>query len=143
MTIYIRFLEEPNIQNILNFKLDYPDYKLYKLEQNYRSTKNIVECKLTYKHNEKQIEKEVWTNNKIGDEIIIYESLTDNDEGRLVNTIKELLSDNNYNNFVLYRTTHNQEPLEEGFLEKQEFHIKFMEDFLLSEKRSEGFVIIF
>ena len=37
-----------NIQNILNFKLDYPDYKLYKLEQNYRSTKNIVEA-ATYK----------------------------------------------------------------------------------------------
>ena len=71
-----------NIQNILNFKLDYPDYKLYKLEQNYRSTKNIVEAANSLiKHNEKQIEKNVWTNNKIGDEIVICESSTDNDEG--------------------------------------------------------------
>ena len=106
-----------NIQNILNFKLDYPDYKLYKLEQNYRSTKNIVEAANSLiKHNEKQIEKNVWTNNKIGDEIIICESSTDNDEGRLVaNTIKELLSDNNYNNFaILYRTNAQSRALEES-----------------------------
>tara|TARA_B100000683_G_scaffold241716_1_gene249966 strand:+ start:7238 stop:9496 length:2259 start_codon:yes stop_codon:yes gene_type:complete len=106
-----------NIQNILNFKLDYPDYKLYKLEQNYRSTKNIVEAANSLiKHNEKQIEKDVWTNNKIGDEIIICESSTDNDEGRLVaNTIKELLSDDNYNNFaILYRTNAQSRALEES-----------------------------
>ncbi|MAO71839.1 MAG: ATP-dependent DNA helicase [Flavobacteriales bacterium] len=106
-----------NIQNILNFKLDYPDYKLYKLEQNYRSTKNIVEAANSLiKHNEKQIEKEVWTNNKMGDEIIICESSTDNDEGRLVaNTIKELLSDRNYNNFaILYRTNAQSRALEEA-----------------------------
>lgn len=106
-----------NIQNILNFKLDYPDYKLYKLEQNYRSTKNIVEAANSLiKHNEKQIEKDVWTNNKIGDEIIICESSTDNDEGRLVaNTIKELLSERNYNNFaILYRTNAQSRALEEA-----------------------------
>ena len=44
-----------NIQNILNFKIDYPDYKTYKLEQNYRSTSNIVEAANSIiKHNEKQ-----------------------------------------------------------------------------------------
>ena len=106
-----------NIQNILNFKLDYPDYKLYKLEQNYRSTKNIVEAANSLiKHNEKQIEKDVWTDNKTGDEIIICESSTDNDEGRLVaNTIKGLISDENYNNFaILYRTNAQSRAIEEA-----------------------------
>jgi len=106
-----------NIQNILNFKIDYPDYKLYKLEQNYRSTKNIVEtANSLIKHNEKQIEKDVWTDNKKGDEIIICESATDNDEGRLVaNTINGLVSEENYNDFaILYRTNAQSRALEEA-----------------------------
>ena len=57
-----------NIQNILNFKIDYPDYKLYKLEQNYRSTKNIVEvANSVIKNNEQQINKDVWTKNVKGE----------------------------------------------------------------------------
>ena len=64
-----------NIQNILNFKIDYPDYQLYKLEQNYRSTQNIVDtANSLIKHNEKQIEKNVWTDNKKGEDIIICQS---------------------------------------------------------------------
>ena len=48
-----------NIQNILNFKIDYPDFKTYKLEQNYRSTKTIVEAANSIiKHNVNQIDKE-------------------------------------------------------------------------------------
>lgn len=106
-----------NIQNILNFKTDYPDYILYKLEQNYRSTKNIVEAANSLiKYNKKQIEKDVWTHNKKGDEILVCETGTDNEEGRLVaNTIKELLSEENYNDFaILYRTNAQSRSLEES-----------------------------
>jgi len=106
-----------NIQNILNFKIDYPDYTLYKLEQNYRSTKNIVDtANSLIKHNEKQIEKKVWTENKKGEDIIICQSATDNDEGRLVaNTINGLLEDENYNHFaILYRTNAQSRALEEA-----------------------------
>ena len=106
-----------NIQNILNFKIDYPDYKLYKLEQNYRSTKNIVEtANSLIKHNEKQIEKDVWTENIEGEKIIICETSTDNDEGRLVaNTINGLLSNENYVEFaILYRTNAQSRALEEA-----------------------------
>ena len=106
-----------NIQNILNFKIDYPDYTLYKLEQNYRSTKNIVEtANSLIRHNEKQIEKDVWTHNKKGEEIIVCESATDNDEGRLVsNTINGLLSEENYKDFaILYRTNAQSRALEEA-----------------------------
>ena len=78
-----------NIQNILNFKIDYPDFKTYKLEQNYRSTSTIVSAANSIiQHNEKQIQKNVWTENTVGDKIIIVKTDTDNDEGRLVaNTI--------------------------------------------------------
>ena len=106
-----------NIKNILNFKIDYPDYKLYKLEQNYRSTKNIVKtANSLIKHNEKQIEKDVWTENKEGESIIICETATDNDEGKLVaNTINGLLSEENYNDFaILYRTNAQSRALEES-----------------------------
>ena len=106
-----------NIQNILNFKIDYPEYKLYKLEQNYRSTKNIVQtANSLIKHNEKQIEKVVWTDNKEGDSILICETATDNDEGRLVaNTINSLLSEDNFSDFaILYRTNAQSRALEES-----------------------------
>ena len=106
-----------NIQNILNFKIDYPDYKLYKLEQNYRSTKNIVEAaNSVIKNNEQQINKDVWTHNSQGEQIIICESNTDNDEGRPVaNTINELLKDSNYKDFaVLYRTNAQSRAIEEA-----------------------------
>ena len=74
-----------NIQNILNFKVDYPDYKTYKLEQNYRSTSTIVNAANSIiKNNEKQIKKIVWTENITGEKIVIVKTETDNDEGRLV-----------------------------------------------------------
>ncbi|MDO7610367.1 MAG: UvrD-helicase domain-containing protein, partial [Crocinitomicaceae bacterium] len=56
-----------NIENILNFRKDYPDFILYKLEQNYRSTKNIVEAANSIiKNNKDQIHKSVWTDNQVG-----------------------------------------------------------------------------
>ena len=59
-----------NIQNILNFRQDYPDFKLFKLEQNYRSTKTIVEAaNSVIKRNKDQIHKHVWTDNFDGQKI--------------------------------------------------------------------------
>ena len=81
-----------NIQNILNFRIDYPEYKTYKLEQNYRSTSTIVNAANSIiKHNEKQIKKNVWTKNIRGDKILVVKTGSDNDEGRLVaNTISDI-----------------------------------------------------
>lgn len=74
-----------NIQNILNFKKDYPDFKLFKLEQNYRSTKSIVEAaNSVIARNQDQIQKDVWTDNELGKPISIIRTMTDNEEGKVV-----------------------------------------------------------
>ena len=74
-----------NIQNILNFRKDYPDFSLYKLEQNYRSTKTIVEAANSIiSKNRDQIKKEVWTDNDQGQKIRVHRAATDNDEGQFV-----------------------------------------------------------
>jgi DNA helicase-2/ATP-dependent DNA helicase PcrA len=74
-----------NIQNILNFRKDYPDFAMFKLEQNYRSTKTIVEAANSIiSKNKDQIKKEVWTHNEQGSKIKVHRALTDNDEGNFV-----------------------------------------------------------
>jgi DNA helicase II / ATP-dependent DNA helicase PcrA len=74
-----------NIQNILNFKRDYPDAREFKLEQNYRSTKTIVGAANTIIVNNKdQIFKEIWTENEEGNLIELLKAKTDNEEGTLV-----------------------------------------------------------
>lgn len=74
-----------NIQNILNFKYDYPDHKIFKLEQNYRSTKMIVNAANSIIVNNKdQIFKEIWTDNEEGFRIKIFKAQSDNEEGSLV-----------------------------------------------------------
>ena len=108
-----------NIQNILNFKIDYPDYKAYKLEQNYRSTSTIVDAANSIiKHNQKQLKKNVWTENPIGEKIIIVKTSSDNDEGRLVaNTISDIQMRNQAHpkDFaILYRTNAQSRALEES-----------------------------
>ena len=108
-----------NIQNILNFKIDYPDYKTYKLEQNYRSTSTIVgAANSIIKHNKKQIEKDVWTNNTKGKKIIVAKTGSDNDEGRLVSsTISDVQFRHqaHHKDFaILYRTNAQSRSLEES-----------------------------
>ena len=108
-----------NIQNILNFKLDYPDHKIYKLEQNYRSTSTIVEAANSIiKHNKKQIKKNVWTNNIQGEKIIIAKTGSDNEESRIVaKTITDIQLKNEaeYEDFaILYRTNAQSRALEEA-----------------------------
>jgi len=81
-----------NIQNILNFRNDYPEYKLFKLEQNYRSTQNLVHAANSIIANNKdQIQKDLWTENEIGQPIKIIKATSDTEEGTLVaNSIFEI-----------------------------------------------------
>ncbi|MCB9188946.1 MAG: UvrD-helicase domain-containing protein [Flavobacteriales bacterium] len=108
-----------NIQNILNFKRDYPDYKLYKLEQNYRSTQTIVDAANSIiENNRDQIKKDVWTSNPQGDLIRVVRTFSDNEEGKYVaNDIfegKNNLQAKNNEFAILYRTNAQSRSMEEA-----------------------------
>jgi DNA helicase-2/ATP-dependent DNA helicase PcrA len=108
-----------SIQNILNFKKDYPDTKTYKLEQNYRSTKVIVNAaNSVIAANKDQIKKEVWTANSEGEKIKIHKAASDNYEGRFVaDSIYEMRgrAESDYGNFaILYRTNAQSRSFEES-----------------------------
>lgn len=108
-----------NIQNILNFRNDYPDFKMFKLEQNYRSTRNIVEAANTViSKNQDQIKKNVWTDNGDGEKIHVYRSLTDNEEGKLIaNNIYDVKQSQGltFGEFaILYRTNKQSRAFEEA-----------------------------
>lgn len=73
------------IENILNFRNDYPGYQTFKLEQNYRSTQNIVNAANSIiKKNQRQIHKDVFSENETGERIKIIQAITDNEEGQIV-----------------------------------------------------------
>ena len=108
-----------NIQNILNFKNDYPDFNVFKLEQNYRSTKSIVEAaNSVISKNKDQIQKNVWTANDDGKPITIIKTLTDNEEGKVIaNKIYDLKQAEGltFNDFaILYRTNRQSRAFEEA-----------------------------
>jgi len=108
-----------NIENILNFRKDYPDFALYKLEQNYRSTKNIVEAANSIiKKNKDQIFKTVWTDNNEGSKIKVQRSLTDNEEGRTIAQAifeRKTAEGARYQDFaILYRTNKQSRAFEEA-----------------------------
>jgi DNA helicase-2/ATP-dependent DNA helicase PcrA len=74
-----------NIQNILNFEKDYPDLKVFKLEQNYRSTQNIVNvANSIISNNKEQLKKNVFSEKETGDKIKVMRAFSDNEEGKLV-----------------------------------------------------------
>ena len=103
----------------MNFRKDYPDFTLYKLEQNYRSTKTIVEAaNSVIKKNKDQIFKNVWTDNQDGGKIKVLRSLTDNEEGRsIANAIFDLKQSQSstFNDFaILYRTNKQSRAFEEA-----------------------------
>ncbi|MBK5202345.1 MAG: UvrD-helicase domain-containing protein [Prolixibacteraceae bacterium] len=107
------------IENILNFKRDYPQYHLYKLEQNYRSTQTIVDAANSIiSKNKKQIPKRVFSENSKGDNIKVFEALTDNEEGIIV--AKEIMDkhlsrhDLYKDDAILYRTNAQSRILEES-----------------------------
>lgn len=107
------------IRNILKFEDDFDELKTIKLEQNYRSTKNIVNAaNSVIDKNKSKISKEVWTNNDEGELISVKKSFSDNEEGKIVsNLIFEEKNRNqltNSNFAVLYRTNSQSRSIEEA-----------------------------
>jgi len=108
-----------DITNILNFERDYPDLKVIKLEQNYRSTQNIVNAaNSVIKRNRAQIPKNVWTANEEGNLIELIKAVSDNEEGRLVATSifqEKMQHQLKFSDFViLYRTNSQSRAIEEA-----------------------------
>ncbi|MDE3234400.1 MAG: UvrD-helicase domain-containing protein [Bacteroidota bacterium] len=107
------------IENILQFQKDYDDVAVIKLEQNYRSTKNILSvANQVIKNNKGQIPKDLWTENDFGEKLKLVRTMTDNDEGRFVaDTIQEQKLRNHYFNkdfAILYRTNAQSRAYEES-----------------------------
>lgn len=112
-----------NINNILNFQQDYEEVKVYRLEQNYRSTKNIVNAANSIiEKNKNRLEKVVWTANEEGNKIKVNRSMTDGDEGRFVaSSIFEtaMNTQSKYDDFaVLYRTNAQSRAIEDALRKK-------------------------
>lgn len=107
------------IQNILQFQKDYDEVKLVKLEQNYRSTKNILHvANEVISNNKGQIEKVLFTENVEGEKIRLVRTMTDNEEGKFVaDTIQEQKLRNHFYNkdfAILYRTNAQSRAFEES-----------------------------
>ena len=108
-----------NINNILNFQKDYDNVALYRLEQNYRSTQNIVNAanSIIY-HNKTKLDKKVWTANDAGSKIKVQRCPTDADEGRYVaGSIFDfnLREQKSYGEFaILYRTNAQSRAMEDA-----------------------------
>lgn len=108
-----------NINNILNFQKDYENVKMYRLEQNYRSTKNIVEAANSVIDNNKtKLDKVVWTANDFGPKVKVHRSITDGEEGRFVaSEIFELKMRHQLHNgqfAILYRTNAQSRAMEDA-----------------------------
>lgn len=113
-----------NINNILNFQRDYDDVKVYRLEQNYRSTKNIVEAaNSVIEHNQTKLDKVVWTANDNGPKIIVHRSLTDGEEGRYVasNIFETKMNQQlKHSDFaILYRTNAQSRAMEDALRKRE------------------------
>ncbi|MEY3060243.1 MAG: hypothetical protein RL000_1595, partial [Bacteroidota bacterium] len=107
------------IENILLFRKDYMDVKVVKLEQNYRSSKQILNvANQVIGNNKGQIQKELWTDNGEGEKIKLVRTMTDNDEGKFVaDTIQEQKLRNHFFNkdfAILYRTNAQSRAFEES-----------------------------
>lgn len=112
-----------NISNILNFKDNYPEARIFKLEQNYRSTQNIVNAANSLiKQNKGQIFKNIFSENNVGEKIEVVSAFSDFEEGVIVaNKIQDLRrkSDSSYSDFViLYRTNAQSRVFEETLRKK-------------------------
>ena len=109
-----------NYKNILNFEKDYPDCKTILLEENYRSTKTILNAaNSVIKHNKLRKDKNLWSNNEVGDKIKYIKTDGEKEEGDYVaNKIKELASKGvSYDDIaILYRTNAQSRSIEEAML---------------------------
>jgi DNA helicase-2/ATP-dependent DNA helicase PcrA len=108
-----------NIQNILNFEKDYPDLKVFKLEQNYRSTQNIVNvANSIIANNKEQLKKNVFSEKEAGDKIKVMRAFSDNEEGKLV--AEEIMQNRSTKGLkwhafaILYRTNAQSRSMEEA-----------------------------
>ncbi len=111
-----------NIRNILDFEKDFPNTKIIKLEQNYRSTKTILDAANSVIHNNvTRKEKTLWTENETGNVIYIYKAENEYDESRFVaEKIEELKKQGkNYNDIaVLYRANVQSRAIEDQLVKK-------------------------
>lgn len=111
-----------NIKNILHFERDYPDAKIVKLEQNYRSTKTVIEAaNALIKNNREALEKTLWTDNPQGEKIIEIEAGDEKEECReIVKLITDSLEEQqNYRDWaILYRTNAQSRSIEEALISK-------------------------
>lgn len=112
-----------NIDNILNYKSNYPEARIFKLEQNYRSTQNIVNAANSLiKQNKGQIQKNVFSENQVGEKLEVASAFSDFEEGIIVaNKIQDLRrsKDSSYSDFViLYRTNAQSRVFEESLRKK-------------------------
>lgn len=112
-----------NIQNILNFQKDYPDVKTFKLEQNYRSSSNIVRAaNSVIDKNKTKLDKDIWTANDAGESVKIMRTISDGEEGRFVaqsiweNQMNHQLTSNEF--AILYRTNAQSRALEDALRKK-------------------------
>ncbi len=108
-----------SMENIFQFQKDYPDLRIIKLEQNYRSTKTILAAaNQVISANQNQIEKALWTEHEQGEKIRVVQSASDADEGRLVaDAIIEQKLRYHYSNSdfcILYRTNAQSRSFEES-----------------------------
>ena len=98
------------MRNILSFKADYPEAKIVKLEQNYRSSKHIISAaNAVIKNNKEALEKELWTNNDQGEEIKYLEAFDDKSEANWIaeniqDYVKAEKKKTYSDNLLLYRT---------------------------------------
>jgi DNA helicase-2/ATP-dependent DNA helicase PcrA len=113
-----------NINNILNFQKDYDNVQMYRLEQNYRSTKNIVNAANSIiEKNKTKLEKIVWTANDEGPKIVVNRLLTDGEEGRFVagsifeNRMQNQMSNGDF--AILYRTNAQSRAMEDALRKKE------------------------
>ena len=105
-----------NINNIINFRNDYDEVEVFRLEQNYRSTKNIVNAaNSVIDHNKNKIDKEVWTDNDFGDRVEVRANESDIAEARSLCQKIVSLNNTNFSNIaILYRTNAHSRPIEDS-----------------------------
>lgn len=108
-----------DIQNILNFEKDFPDLKMIKLEQNYRSTQNIVNsANAIIACNQAQLKKNVWTENIEGEKVELIKATSDNEEAKIVASSlfeqKQHKKLSNSDFAILYRTNSQSRSMEEA-----------------------------
>ena len=112
-----------DFRNILNFQKDYPQASIYHLEQNYRSTQNILDAaKNLIKNNSTHIALDLWTDKKSGDRIVIFSGSSGNEEVAFVidEVINQLKMGRSFSDFsVLYRTNAQSRAIEEALIKNR------------------------